>query len=104
REPVQKRKIAAHDQAKLKNDDQCPRAVSHQTRSEDSEWYDQLHEVIEQHAGLVHVPGKVVKRRAQGVGQRLSLVVIRETRKIDPARITAQLDEASSEHDAERQP
>src|SRR5262245_79183 len=60
--------------------------------------------MIDENAESVDSLGEPVEVPAQGVGQRLGFVMVKEARVIAPARIAPQFDEPGPEHHAEEQP
>ena len=65
---------------------------------------DEFNEVGKSNAGFMKKGGQVMEVPAQWIGDRLRFVVVVHTCEIPPALISPELDEACTEHHAERYP
>src|SRR5262249_41571567 len=99
-----KRQVPAQDQRDLEDDQQKARRVSDAARTEGEPRDDQLDEVVEQDAEPRKPPGGEMQGPAQGIRDRLGLVVIVETGEVAPAGIAPELDQSRPQHDPEGEP
>src|SRR5262245_61221487 len=78
-------KIPAQDESNLKQDCQSACPVTERRRREVKPWHHKLCKMSEEHAGLVSPRRRMMEIPAQRIGQRLSLIMVKEAGQIAPA-------------------
>ena len=103
-EVIQERKIAADNEKNLKRHEQHTRDVARQSGPKREPRHDEFNEMVPCRFKFEQPMRRKMQITADRARNRLRLVVIIEARKITPARVAAQFDQAGANHDAKPEP